>query len=155
MCTVVFSPCRSGYLQALERVNHPWKPAIWISSGFDERGAQVTRRTAFQQTKSDPTFGTLPWLRRLHRSHEPEAGPYSICMHRSDAQTVSYTEVRMTAKRGSLRYLPGPPAAGARLPGGKVGRCGCKCAHADLDRLRPASVKRDGKDAVVNQPGTK
>ena len=35
--------------------------------------------------------GRLNWLRRLHRSHLPERGPFSICMHRSDAATVSYT----------------------------------------------------------------
>lgn len=95
--------------RSLKRVNHAWRPAIWISSGFDERGAQLIRQRVFQQTQSDSTFGGLPWLRRLHRSHEPKAGPYSICMHRAEAATVSYTEIAVNGRTGEMRYHDGPP----------------------------------------------
>ncbi len=42
------------------------------------------------------------------RSHLPERGPFSICMHRSDAATVSYMEVAVSGQRATMRYKPGP-----------------------------------------------
>lgn len=78
---------------SLITVPHPWKTNLWISSGHDEPGAQVSRGRVFQQALRQTSAGTAAWLRRLHRSHRPELGPYSICMHRADAATVSYTEI--------------------------------------------------------------
>jgi hypothetical protein len=51
---------------------------------------------------------SLNWLRQLHRSHSPKRGPFSICMHRRDASTVSYTEVAVSKKRATMRYKSGP-----------------------------------------------
>jgi hypothetical protein len=48
-------------------------------------------------------------LRRLHRSHSPEAGPFSTCMHRSDAATVSYTEITAFSRKARLRYHAAAP----------------------------------------------
>jgi hypothetical protein len=48
-------------------------------------------------------------LRALHASHLPQRGPFSICMHRPEATTVSYSEVVASAKRITLRYQPGAP----------------------------------------------
>jgi hypothetical protein len=50
----------------------------------------------------------VEWLRRLHRSHRPEIGPYSICMHRDDAATVSYTEIVVSRGISRMRYESGP-----------------------------------------------
>ena len=41
-------------------------------------------------------------------SHEPERGPFSICMHRREAATVSYTEIDVTRNRATMGYVPGP-----------------------------------------------
>jgi len=88
---------------------HPWMSRTWISSGFDEPGAQLTRGNTFAEALSDPSAGTIPWLRRIHSSHRPGIGPYSTCMHREDAATVSYTEVLVGPKSANLRYFQGPP----------------------------------------------
>ena len=78
-------------LQRLERLDHPWRTSTWISSGFDEPGAQQTRGRYFREALHQKSAGALVWLRRLHRSHGSKCGPYSHCMHRSDAATVSGT----------------------------------------------------------------
>jgi Transport and Golgi organisation 2 len=51
----------------------------------------------------------LDCLQKLHKSHDPEPGPYSICMHRPDAATVSYTQVEFTPREISMVYVAGPP----------------------------------------------
>ncbi len=96
-------------LKTLERNVHAWQPQQWISSGFDEPTAQRERSRTFQQALKQRSAGSLDWLRRLHRSHAPEIGPFSACMHRTDATTVSYTEVVVPGSKVTLRYCTGPP----------------------------------------------
>ena len=100
--------------QSLERLDHPWRTNTWISSGFDEPGSQQARGGIFNQALRQVSAGTADWLRRLHRSHRQERGPYSTCMHRNDAATVSYTEVIVSRRAATMRYLPGAPCG--RLP---------------------------------------
>ena len=96
-------------LKKLVRKNHRWKSQQWISSGFDEPTAQRIRGQTFQRAGMQHSAGTLDWLRRLHRSHSPEIGPFSTCMHRADAATVSYTEVVVSLHKAVMRHLPGGP----------------------------------------------
>ncbi len=117
-----------GYFEAEQRVvewrwdgreltvtHHPWSAGQWLSSGFDEPTAQRLRSAAYQRVVSEPDAGSVEWLRRLHGSHEPECGPFSICMHRDDAATVSYTEVDVGAGGVVMRHCNGPVCAGAPL----------------------------------------
>jgi hypothetical protein len=83
-------------LKQLVRKNLPWKSQQWISSGFDEPTAQRVRGKSFQRAGRQHSAGSLDWLRRLHRSHSPQTGPFSTCMHRTDAGTVSYSESMTT-----------------------------------------------------------
>jgi len=96
-------------LNQLVRKRHRWKSQQWISSGFDEPAAQRVRGRTFRQAQKQESAGTLDWLRRLHRSHVPETGPLSTCMHRVDAATVSYTEISVSAPVAALRYHAGAP----------------------------------------------
>jgi hypothetical protein len=84
---------------------HPWLSRTWISSGFDEPGAQRTRGNTFAEALNDPSSGTISRLRGIHSSHCPKIGPYSTCMHREDAATVSYTEVLVGPKSANLQYF--------------------------------------------------
>lgn len=102
-------------LNRLETHEHSWRTHVWISSGFDEPGAQHVRGIIFAKALRDPDAETLPWLRRLHASHSPKAGPYSICMHRDDAATVSYTEIEMNARTAALRYAACAPCNEAAI----------------------------------------
>src|SRR5204862_2558601 len=96
-------------LKQLVRKNHRWKSQQWISSGFDEPTAQRVRGKMFQQAGCQHSAGSLDWLRRLHRSHSPQAGPFSTCMHRADAATVSYTEVQVVRRSSTIQHICSAP----------------------------------------------
>ncbi|MFO1512817.1 MAG: NRDE family protein [Verrucomicrobiota bacterium] len=100
-------------LKRLVRKRHPWKTRQWISSGFDEPTAQRVRGKHFQRAGRQHSTGSLDWLRRLHRSHSPQAGPFSTCMHRADAATVSYTEITVSACRAEMHHHTGAPCQSA------------------------------------------
>lgn len=48
-------------------------------------------------------------LAAFHASHAPERGPWSPCMHRADARTVSAAHVVVGPREIDFRYAPGPP----------------------------------------------
>ena len=98
-------------LQRLTRCDHRWQRQHWFSSGFDEPRAEVERAKTCASASGKGADHPLKRLRDLHRSHAPKRGPFSICMHRADAVTVSYTEVSVTKNSASLRYTSGPPCA--------------------------------------------
>jgi hypothetical protein len=95
-------------LQCLTKHDHEWRQQHWFSSGFDERHAEVERAKVCASAGVSAAGYSLNSLRRLHRSHAPKQGPFSICMHRPDASTVSYTEIVVSRKRATMRYKPGP-----------------------------------------------
>jgi hypothetical protein len=109
-------------LKRLTTVSHPWKTASWASSGHDEAGAQTTRGRTFDEALRQKSAGSLAWLRRLHRCHQPARGPYSICMHREDAATVSYTEIIVSSEKTVIRYRAGAPCDNARFKTQRLGR---------------------------------
>jgi hypothetical protein len=96
-------------LKRLVRKNHRWRLQQWISSGFDEPTAQRIRTRTFRQAQRQRSAGSLAWLRRLHRSHSPGKGPFSTCMHREDAVTVSYTEISVRGHQRRMRHVLGAP----------------------------------------------
>ncbi len=55
----------------------------------------------------------VDWLQTLHRAHGLRPGAFSICMHRPDAATVSYTEVQCTGDLTRMRYQQGSPCLAA------------------------------------------
>jgi transport and Golgi organization protein 2 len=98
-------------LRRLAIRNHEWRRQHWFSSGFDERGAELERKRVCDAAHNQQSTKNLSWLRQLHRSHAPKRGPFSICMHRGDASTVSYTEVSISESRATMRYKAGPSCA--------------------------------------------
>jgi hypothetical protein len=101
-------------LKSLERRQHKWSFHQWASSGFDEPEAQRMRVKVTRAALKQKTTGTLGWLRRLHRSHAPKCGPFSICMHREDAATVSYTEIVVSGRETVMRHHSGAPCFGRK-----------------------------------------
>lgn len=93
------------------------------SSSLVQRDAEASRRALFERTLHDGTADSSTF-EALHRSHLPEKGALSVCMHREDAATVSLT--RIVADRSSvlLGYVGGPPCEGGleiELVAGLVG----------------------------------
>ena len=99
----------------LTQLVHSWAPRQWLSSGFNETEAARVRSEVFHSLRDAPDTGSAAWLRRLHASHAPASGPYSTCMHRADAATVSYTEIDSRPGRQVMRYRPGNPCKGGPL----------------------------------------
>lgn len=90
------------------------------SSSWRSADVRVSRedelRSALRSAALSPTV-----LEAFHRSHRPEPGPMSVCMHRADASTVSLSRVRVNAREVEFRYASGPacrraPMTTARLP---------------------------------------
>jgi hypothetical protein len=71
-----------------------------ISSSRDQQGVEQARKRAFQQAES---------LEPFHRAHMDGPSAYSPCMHREDAETVSFSRVNVSASEISLSYSPAPP----------------------------------------------
>jgi hypothetical protein len=93
----------------LEMAAFSWKRRHWFSSGYDEKEASCARAEVVLNAENQSDVETLAWLRRLHRSHQPEKGAYSICMHREDACTVSCTEVSVDQNKAEMIYYSGSP----------------------------------------------
>lgn len=108
-------------LKVLVQKSCRWTLQQWISSGFDEPAAQQIRGRTFQTARQQKSAAKIDWLRRLHRSHSPESGPFSTCMHRPDAATVSYTEVVVSSHDAVMSYHSGAP---------------CQCRQPSLHRLK-------------------
>lgn len=82
------------------------------SSSLDGGRAQLERERAFAALHA----GRAPErdsLVRFQASHAPARGPWSPCMHRADAATVSASQVRVDARAVALRYAAGPPCTTA------------------------------------------
>jgi hypothetical protein len=97
-----------------ERVNsrwHEWVRGHWFSSSRSDDRAEATRRKTCEMMWQEGSQRAKEWLRHLHASHLPEAGAFSICVHREDAATVSLTEVRCNRMEIEMTYVAGNPCA--------------------------------------------
>ena len=95
----------------------PWNRWHWFSSGTSDEMAERIRGEVCRVAWQEPDAGSLPWLRTLHSSHGLTAGPFSVCAHRPEAGTVSYSEIVFDANHATFRYVDGPPC---RNPAGAV-----------------------------------
>jgi hypothetical protein len=80
-----------------------------VSSTFDPERVELERRAELLRLRHLSGGLRAGTLLAFHTSHQPERGPYSPCMHRGDAETVSFTWVTVTAAEASLYYAPGAP----------------------------------------------
>ena len=95
--------------QVLSAAPYAWGRHHWFSSSWSDDLAAVQRgmacERAWQRGSSDPRT----WLRELHASHEPAPGAFSVCVHREDAASVSYTELHWGREGLEMCYLSGNP----------------------------------------------
>lgn len=82
---------------------------VRASSGSDQAEAERVRGGLFRAASGEPGGLTAATLERLHRSHLPQRGPISICMHRKEAHTVSLSLITVTEKIRSIFYVDGSP----------------------------------------------
>ena len=99
---------------SLDKALCSWKKTYWFSSGYDEPEAMRQRGMICEKETYHPDTYSPIQLRKLHRSHAPDKGAFSICMHRDDATTVSYSEVVFEGKSFTISYLEGTPCNSLR-----------------------------------------
>jgi hypothetical protein len=88
------------------------------SSSYDTAAVRSARHAEFLHLTGPSTMPPEEALRTFHRSHCPAPGPYSTCMHRDDAETVSFSHITVTRSGVTFEYHPGPPCRqAARLAG--------------------------------------
>ncbi len=83
-----------------------------ISSSFATEVVRRRRHEVFAGFFGGHTPATRESFLDYHQSHLPARGPESVCMHRTDAATVSLSEVEVGPRRVRFRYLPNAPCAG-------------------------------------------
>ena len=93
----------------LEFVRIGWDVRHWFSSGVSDEMARKVRGNTCYEAWRRRDAGSAEWLRGLHASHAPARGSFSVCVHRPDAATVSYTEVALTGTELTMRYHAGHP----------------------------------------------
>lgn len=88
------------------------------SSSLQEPEIGERRKAEFERMVSEAgtanaelgnAAGNAEMLWRFHRSHVPERGRTSVCMHREDAATVSLSAVTVTREMIEFVYHPGSP----------------------------------------------
>lgn len=78
-----------------------------ISSSVDADNVIEHRLSVYKElTNSGVNRQTL---NQFHQHHHSKLGHRSPCMHRQDAQTVSFTHIIVSNQNNSLRYFPGSP----------------------------------------------
>ena len=79
-----------------------------ISSSFEPELVRDERHRLLRQMSAGGRLDTSV-LFAFHQSHGPAPGPYSPCMHRDDAETVSFCWVTVNAREVRQFYAPGSP----------------------------------------------
>lgn len=81
-----------------------------LTSSSHETVAVIARRRAeFRRIVQANDPASLELLRRFHRSHDPAPSAYSVCMHRDDAATVSFSSVLVSHGWIEFEYLGSSP----------------------------------------------
>lgn len=80
-----------------------------VSSSVDPLGVRQRRAETYQRLIRENGACRSGALFSFHSSHSPAPGPYSPCMHRPDAETVSFSRVRVTAEEVEFFYSPAAP----------------------------------------------
>jgi hypothetical protein len=79
------------------------------SSSLDPRGVRHHRHAAFDSLRRRASPVNPELLYGFHESHGPAPSAYSPCMHRPDAETVSFSWIRVDAAEVSFFYTPSAP----------------------------------------------
>jgi transport and Golgi organization protein 2 len=94
---------------------HFWESRHWFSSSLSDDRAETLRGTACRNAEHESDAGSVPWLRRLHASHAGGPRPFSLCVHREDVKTLSYSEVMVAAGRIQMGHFRGSPCTMAQI----------------------------------------
>ena len=109
----------------LEFQVHAWKSRHWFSSSLSDNRAESLRGLACRDAQRESDAGSVPWLRRLHASHGGGPGPFSLCVHREDVKTLSYSEVMVTPGHVQMSHFRGSPCTMTQIHTIEIKRADC------------------------------
>lgn len=106
-------------LLAFERSNNQVRAFEWdgkhanvsyVTSPQFSSAVTLEKASAYRQSTYDkaPIKNTDAYL-AFHSNHHPEQPHLSVCMHREDAETVSFTRIHVSGDRMEMSYVPGSP----------------------------------------------
>ncbi len=98
------------------------------SSSFDTERVIERRRKDFESKLQSAGHVDASFLYFFHESHNGHPDAYSTCMHREDAETVSFSWVKVDGERAEFFYSPSAPcrfAPGIRRELALVGEAVC------------------------------
>jgi hypothetical protein len=73
------------------------------SSSFDSGRVIASRQEYYASVNGSPSIDRL---RAFHQSHPNGPSAYSVCMHRPDAETVSFSHIRVSTNEAEFLYSP-------------------------------------------------
>jgi Transport and Golgi organisation 2 len=88
---------------------HAWESRHWFSSSLSDEQAESLRGATCRSARHESDVSSVRWLRRLQASHAGGPGPFSLCVHREDAKTLSYTEVMLSFESVRMGHFLGSP----------------------------------------------
>ena len=89
----------------LSHTNTPEQPIS--SSSWHTQAVIAGRQRQFQDLSRKQRM-TPELLRQFHASHRPRPSPYSVCMHRDDAATISFSHIKVNQQQVTFSYHDGP-----------------------------------------------
>lgn len=100
-----------------------------FSSGVDLERVTAYRKATFEKMVGQQLSEDK--LLEFHQHHHDEHSHMSVCMHREDAETVSFTHISVTPEIQSMRYVDG-----------------CPCAHLTQDVLQKSEMSLPSRQAL-------
>lgn len=93
------------------RALREWRriPMPLSSSSVDTHQVLCARRKSFEQYRCMYGPVSPKWLKMYHAGHDPEKGAQSVCMHRKDAKTVSFSHIKVCTDGCTYHYVPDSP----------------------------------------------
>jgi hypothetical protein len=122
----------------LEFQVHLWESRHWFSSSLSDKRAETLRGTACRNAEHESDAGSVPWLRRLHALHTGGPGPFSLCVHREDVKTLSYSEVIVTPGTVQMSHVRSSPCTMGRIQPTEIKRTPVR--HFDVCGLSSTAV---------------
>ena len=104
---------------------HEWKSRHWFSSSLSDKQAEILRGAVCRAAQDESNAGSMLCLRRLHASHGDGPGPFSLCVHRGDVKTLSYSEVMVTPGHVQMGHFRGSPCTMAQIHPIETERADC------------------------------
>jgi hypothetical protein len=81
------------------------------------------RQQEFRELRANNRRLDETLLAAYHSSHGEKGGAYSVCMHRAETATLSFSRIRVTPEQVEFRYTPGSPCTNKKSMIVTMSRC--------------------------------